>query len=47
MTTKLTNAKLCLDCDIIYDEDLSAECPKCCSASSIRLIEILHKAPKL
>ena len=39
---RLSDSKLCADCDLIYNEDFYKSCPACSSASAIRLIDCLQ-----
>lgn len=38
---RLVDAKLCSDCDTIFDEEQTRSCPKCTSEQSLKLSSII------
>ena len=40
---RLIDAKLCSDCDCVYDEEIEKVCPTCTSKQGLRLEPILNR----
>ena len=39
----LPSAKMCSDCDVIYNEDTHKDCPRCTSSFALKLVDVLDR----